>query len=86
MKMTQLNKEEAIMLSKTNFWEKLNYSDRFKFQLFQNRLCMPFDIFHEAAEKTLGRPIWTHEFADRDRLRNEFIGKCVDIEVHYENN
>ena len=25
-------------------------------------LCMPFDVFHQAVEKTLGRPVYTHEF------------------------
>jgi hypothetical protein len=23
---------------------------------------MPFDVFHEAVEKTIGRPVFTHEF------------------------
>ena len=31
--------------------------------MFESKLCMPFSIFQEAVEKTLGRPVWTHEFA-----------------------
>ena len=27
-------------------------------------LCGPFDEFHRYVEKILGRPVWTHEFAD----------------------
>lgn len=44
------------------------------FQLFQDRLCMPFDVFHAAIEKVLGRPVFTHEFAFRDRLIKECRG------------
>lgn len=32
---------------------------------------MPFDVFHEAIEKTLGRPVFTHEFAFCEELRKE---------------
>ena len=45
------------------------------FQLFQDTLCVPFDVFHRCIEITLGRPVWTHEFADMQRLRDEYLGK-----------
>jgi hypothetical protein len=32
-------------------------------------------VFHEAIEKTLGRPVFTHEFAFRDELRKELYGE-----------
>lgn len=32
---------------------------------FTGRLCCRFSDFHEDAEKRLGRPIYTHEFADK---------------------
>ena len=36
---------------------------------------MPFDVFHEAVEKTCGRPVFTHEFGlSRDRLVLEIKG------------
>jgi len=36
---------------------------------------MPFSIFHEAVEKTLGRPMFTHEFGlNMDGLRKEIMG------------
>lgn len=31
--------------------------------------------FHEAMEKTLGRPVFTHEFAFREELRKELYGE-----------
>ena len=70
-----MTKEEAKKLSDSKFWEFMTFEDRATFQLFENRLCMPFEVFHEAIEKLLGRPVWTHEFADADRLQKEFLGE-----------
>lgn len=28
--------------------------------------CVPFHIFHEDVEKRMGRPVWTHEFANKE--------------------
>jgi len=36
---------------------------------------MDFGDFHEAIEKVLGRPVWTHEFARPQILRDEFEKK-----------
>jgi len=69
---TQVSKEQAIALSECRFWEKMSLYDRAKFQLFQDLLCMPFDVFHEAIESALGRSVWTHEFAFRGDLIKEF--------------
>ena len=72
----QLTKQEAIDLYHSNFWEKMNYKDRALFQLINDRLCMPFDVFHEAIRKALNRPVWTHEMAlNRQELINELLGK-----------
>ncbi len=40
--------------------------------------CKNFSTFHKDVEQRLGRPVWTHEFADmRERLkelyRNDFL-------------
>ena len=45
-----------------------------KLQLYQDKLCVPFSVFHEAIEKVLGRPVWTHEFAQIEKIRLEFEG------------
>jgi len=31
-------------------------------------VCVPFDAFHEYAERVLGRPIFTHEFASEKTM------------------
>lgn len=70
-----LTKEQAITLWESKFWETMSYREKATFQLFEPLLCMPFGIFHEAIEKTLGRPVFTHEFAlNLNGLKDELLG------------
>ncbi len=71
----QLTREQAIEFAEAGKWEAMSFRERAEFQLEQDLMCMPFDKFHEAVERTLDRSVWTHEFADRDRLRDELAGK-----------
>jgi hypothetical protein len=74
----QLTKEQAIEFAESGAWKEMTFRQRAVFQMFQPLLCMPFDIFHEAVEKTLGRPVYTHEFGsmNHDGLMAElFEGK-----------
>lgn len=71
-----MTKEQAIALYESKFWEPLTYRERATFQLFEELLCMPFGVFHEAMEKTLGRPVFTHEFGlNYEGLKSELIGE-----------
>ena len=45
--------------------------------------CGPFSYMHEVAERLIGRPIFTHEFASpeiweelKERAKDEFIAIC----------
>ncbi len=73
----QLTKEQVIEFYEKETWKELTLKQRAEFQMSQDLLCMPFEIFHEAIEKTLGRPVYTHEFAlNIDGLMGElFEGK-----------
>ena len=69
---TQLTKQQAITFCENRLWENMSYEERAKFQMVQDRLCMPFDVFHEAISKCLGRPVYTHEFGlNREGLMGE---------------
>jgi hypothetical protein len=71
-----IGKEKAIQLYNTNWWEGLSYEEIAEFQLFTSELCCPFDVFHEAVEKSLGRPVFTHEFGlNYQGICNEFLGE-----------
>lgn len=69
--------EEAIEKANTKWWENATPAEVVAFQLYEELLCMPFNLYHKAVEDALGRPVWTHEFAFIDRLRSEFEGKTV---------
>jgi hypothetical protein len=70
----QLTRDEAVAFHDEKKWEPMSHRERAEFQMEQDKLCMPFSVFHEAMEKAIGRPVWTHEFAERDRLRAELAG------------
>lgn len=58
----QLTKEQAIEFAESGTWKEMSLRQRAEFQMIQDKLCMPFSVFHEAVEKTLNRPVFTHEF------------------------
>ena len=68
-----MDKKTALKLYESKFWEEMTYEERAKFQLFEDRLCMPFSVFHKAMEEVLKRPVWTHEFAYREMLIKEML-------------
>lgn len=71
-----LTLEQAKRLAASEFWKDMTERQRAEFQLNEDRLCMPFPVFHEAVEKALGRPVYTHEFGlDVEGLRRELRGE-----------
>lgn len=73
--MKQLTEKEAIAFSENKLYEGMTHRQIAEFQMEQDRLCVPFGVFHEAMEKVLGRPVFTHEFAFRNELRKELFGQ-----------
>lgn len=70
--MQQFTKEQAIAIAESGEWKDWTPEEIVKIQLFQDKLCMPFGVFHAAVESVLGRPVWTHEFANVELLRSEY--------------
>ena len=73
--MKQLTKEQALAFCENNLYASMTDREKVEFQIEQDRLCMPFDVFHSAIEETLGRPVFTHEFAFPDNLKKELYGE-----------
>lgn len=67
-----LTKKEAIEKAESGEWKVLTPEARVRMQIYEDFLCMPFNIYHEALEKVLGRPVYTHELADSEKLRKEY--------------
>lgn len=63
--MKQLTKEEAISFAESGKWKNMSHKEIAQFQCQQSLLCMPFDVYHEAVEKTVGYPVFTHEFVSK---------------------
>lgn len=56
---------------------------------FTGIACGPFSDIHKPAETKLGRPIWTHEFANKALMselkaavRDDFIAICISEGTH----
>lgn len=73
--MQQLTKEQAVKFYDSGVWREMTQEQICKMQLFQDRLCVPFDVFHEAVTNVLGRDVYTCEFAFRSDLQKEFLGE-----------
>ncbi len=74
--MKQLTKEQAIAFCENKCYENMTSRQIAEFQMEQDRICMPFEVFHKAIEETLGRPVFTHEFGlNHDGLRKELYGE-----------
>lgn len=61
-----------IAKAETGWWKTATPREIVAFQLYEPLLCMPFNDYQAAVEAALGRPVWTHEFAQPQYLRVEF--------------
>lgn len=69
-----IGKEAAIALAETGWWKSRTHREIARKQLFTTELVCDFSVFHEAVEKALGRPVFTHEFSvNLDGIRDEFL-------------
>ena len=75
--MKQLTKEQAILFGESQIWVEWSDEEIVKFQLFQDKLCMPFSRFHKAVNVVLDRPVFTHEFttSNHENLIKEYLGE-----------
>lgn len=71
-----IGRHKAIALAESQWWIGLPYKEIAKVGLLTAELCLPFDVLHEAVEKALGRPVWTHEFGmNFDGIVQELLGE-----------
>lgn len=72
---TRLTREEAIQMASENWHEGKTPREIVEFQLFEERLCMPLEVFQSALEAVLGRPVQTFEFSPKgwEALQKEFL-------------
>ena len=69
-----IGREKAVKMYESEWWKDKSYRQIAKVQLFTTELTCPFDVFHEALEKSLGRSVFTHEMGlNYDGLVQEFL-------------
>ena len=74
--MKQLTTEQAIKFAKSKVYENWSFEQIVRFQLFQNKLCMDFNIFFEAIGKVLGRAVFSHELGiNKEEIILEYLGE-----------
>lgn len=70
----KLTREEAIEIYESEEWKGWSDERLVGFQLFEDRLCVPWGVFHAAIERVFNRPVYTHEFGlNREGLQREFL-------------
>lgn len=69
-----MDKTTAIRMYESKWWTKEPHNVCALTQLNTELLVMPFELFHEYVQELLGRPVWTHEFADPKSLIEEYQG------------
>lgn len=72
--MKQFTKEEAISFYDSCVWKGWSSEKIVRLQLFQDLMCVDFDLYHKSISHVLGRPVFSHEFAFHDQLVKEYLG------------
>jgi hypothetical protein len=54
---------------------KIDYITLAYLQINNPIIACDFTDFHQAVEKVLGRPVWSHEFANTDDIKKEINQK-----------
>lgn len=74
--MQQVTKEQAIRIYESGLWKDWTNRQIVEFQLFQDKLAIPFGVFAKAVNNCLGRLVYTHEFSEsnKEALIAEFLG------------
>ena len=76
--MRQIDADEAITIHDSEQWKEWTNEQVVAFQLFQERLAVPWSVFQLAMDDVLGRPTWTHEYTDVDKLKTEYLSLRSD--------
>lgn len=78
---TGMTREEAIAKTATLWWENKSAEEILRFQLFEDRLCMPFYLFRRFLELFFCRIILIENLGPQDveKLRSEFNKKYFAV-------
>ena len=78
-----MTKKEAIALGESRFYLSITSRQVAQFQLFEDKLCMPFAVYRQAVAETLDRKVGIHEFTTigRRQMQMELTGELEGTEL-----
>ncbi|MGI4870653.1 MAG: hypothetical protein ACRYFX_05675 [Janthinobacterium lividum] len=76
-----MTQKEAVAIYESGIWKDWTAREKVLCQLYEERLIMPFDEFTAAMSEVLGRPVFTHEFANPKKLEAEFEGEIGSVSL-----
>jgi arginyl-tRNA synthetase len=80
MSIAQLTEEQAIAFYHSNKWQAWDAKTRAVFQLQQNKVCMPANVFRQAVSEALSRPIEMQDiYLDRHVMLQELQQSATTI-------
>ena len=79
---THLTKEKAVAYAATEWYIGKTAQEIVDFQLFEERLCMPLDLFQRALEEVLGHPVQTADLCPKGWavLQYEYISQSLTFD------
>ncbi|MGI4870497.1 MAG: hypothetical protein ACRYFX_04880 [Janthinobacterium lividum] len=69
-----MTENEAIAHYESRIWVEWTAREKVLCQLYEERLIMPFAEFKKAMNEVFGRAVFTHEYANPEKLQAEFEG------------
>ena len=76
--LTELSQKDCESLGNSDWWKQITVQRAAFLQLHQPKACMPLDLFHDYLELLLGRSVYTEDFSNVDKLKEESYtrGNC----------
>lgn len=78
--MKQLTKQQAIQIGESKVWQTWTPQQIAKFQYLQEKLCVPFSLFHKSVETVLGGAILDISLT-RECVKQSVLDKCKEVDV-----
>jgi len=72
MEVKTMTKDEATAKAESRWYEGKSPQEIVEFQLCEDKLCMPLELYQEALEKVLSRPVYTSEYKETEKLIAEY--------------
>lgn len=84
MTASQFSETDAQAMYESDIWKDMTAFEIVALQLYQERVCLPFDLFRQSVAMVLNREVDPHEFHWREsvaNLKREFEEKVQECQL-----